>query len=60
MSSAGREQMIKELKDAQAIFVQAEERLSQATKAVREKYGITDAKIEEFLAAHLGRIQNDL
>ena len=60
MSRPGRGIMTKELEAAQALFVRADQRLSEVTKGGREKYGITDEKAEELFAKQLIRIQDDL
>ncbi len=60
MSQEGRERMIEELQNAQALFDAADTKLSEATKSAREKYGFTDERAEQFLEEHLSKIKHDL
>jgi hypothetical protein len=47
MSRQGREEMINELENAQALFVQADGKLEEVIKPVRERYGLTDEQINK-------------
>lgn len=60
VSHEGRERMIEELQNAQALFDGADTKLSEATKSAREKYGFTDERAEQFLKQHLSKIKHDL
>ena len=51
MSTSGRDSMIQELQQCQKLFKQADEELETIITPLRVKFGITDAKIEEFLIA---------
>jgi hypothetical protein len=60
MSAGGRDDMIQELEEAQALFQRVDDLLGQAVKPVREKYGLTDDKLEKFYADHRSKIETDL
>lgn len=60
MSQEGRERMIVELQNTQALFDGADAKLSEATKSAMEKYGFTDKRVEQFLEQHLSKINHDL
>jgi len=60
MSQEGREKMIAELQDAQALFEAADAKLAEATKSAREKYGFTDERIEQMIEERLRTIKHDL
>lgn len=48
MNEAGRTKMIAELEEAQTLFSLADEVLETITKPLREKYGFTDERLEQF------------
>ena len=60
MSHEGRERMLAELVDAQALFVAADVKLSEVTKSMRERYGFTDEHLEKFFDEYQNMIKNDL
>jgi hypothetical protein len=60
MSQEGRERMIDELQNAQALFEMADTKLTDATRPAREKYGFTHERAEQFLEEHLSKIKHDL
>ena len=47
MTEKGREKMLIELKDAQTLFEKADELLDEVCRPLREKFGLTDEKIEK-------------
>jgi hypothetical protein len=60
MSRDGLEKMIQELERAQRLFEAADERLTEIAKPLREKYGLTDEKLEPFEQEYLNKFENDL
>jgi hypothetical protein len=60
MSRDGREKIIQELERAQRLFEAADERLTEIAKPLREKYGLTDEKLEPFEQEYLNKFKNDL
>ena len=58
ITEEGRDRMIKELQEAQALFTAADNRLTEATKAAREKFGFTDEYLNRMLADYLVKIKN--
>ena len=58
MSVRGRDSMIRELEEAQALFQAADELLDQTIKPMREKYGMTDERLEKFYTDYLSSIEH--
>jgi recombinational DNA repair ATPase RecF len=55
----GRERMITELREAQKLFESADDRLGQVAIPLREKYGLTDEKLQPFMDQYMARLQKD-
>ena len=60
MSREGREKMIEDLKSAQQLFDAADERLTQVATPLREKYGLSDERLQPFMDEYFKKIENDL
>lgn len=60
MSRDGRKKMIEELEKAQRLFEAADEELTEVAKPFREKYGLTDEKLNQFEQKYLNTFENDL
>ncbi len=60
VSARGRDSMIRELEEAQVLFLAAEDLLDQTFKPVREEYGFTDERLEKFYTDYLSKIEHDL
>lgn len=60
MSGDGREKMVEELENAQRLFEVADEKLTEVAKPFREKYGLTDEKLNRFEQKYLNKFKNDL
>lgn len=60
MSRDGRDKMIEELERAQKLFDAADERLTEVTKPLREKYGLTDERLKPLEQDYLKKYDNDL
>jgi len=60
LSQDGREKMIAELQDAQALFETADAMLYEATRPARERYGFTEERIEQMIEERLRTISLDL
>lgn len=58
ITEAGREKMIKELQEAQALFSEADNKLTETTKAAREKFGFTDEYINRMFEDYLAKIKS--
>lgn len=58
ITEEGREKMIKELQEAQALFTAADNRLTEVTKAAREKFGFTDEYTNRMFEDYLAKIKN--
>lgn len=57
ITEAGREKMIEELQEAQALFSEADNRLTEATKAAREKFGFTDEYLNQMFEDYLSKVK---
>ena len=55
MSRDGREKMIQELEQAQKLFDEADERLTEVAKPLREKYGLSDERLKPFKEEYFKR-----
>jgi len=53
LSKEGREKMIDELQDAQALFKAADTNVEEVTKTARDRYGITEEYINKMLKERL-------
>lgn len=60
MSHEGRELMIAELKKAQKLFEKADDLLSAVERPLREKYGMTDEKLQPYIDEYFKRYVHDL
>lgn len=60
MSWQGRENMIEELRSAQKLFDEADARLTQVAKPLRERYGLTDERLRPFEEEYLRSFEHDL
>jgi len=60
MSFAGREKMIEELQRAQKLFDEADARLTEVAKPLRERYGLTDERLRPYEDEYFKRFQHDL
>jgi hypothetical protein len=60
MTHYGREQMIVELQEAQKLFERADDRLSQVITPLRERFGLTDDKLQPFMDQYMARFAHDL
>jgi hypothetical protein len=60
MSARGRDRMIGELEEAQTLFQKADELLGETVKPIRDKYGLTDERLELSHKEYLSRIEHDL
>jgi hypothetical protein len=60
MSREGRDKMIEELERAQKLFDFAEVKLTEIAKPLREKYGLTDERLEPFEQEYLKKFELDL
>jgi hypothetical protein len=60
MSRRGRESMIEELKRAHVLFESADQGLTEVATPLREKYGLSDARLKPFEEAYYSRIEHDL
>ena len=58
LTEEGREKMIKELQEAQSLFVAADTKLTEVTKAARERFGFTEERINKMFEEYLARIKN--
>jgi hypothetical protein len=47
MTTKGRDTMVGELREAQELFRQADQRLGEAIRPMRERYGVTDERLEQ-------------
>lgn len=59
LTEEGRDKMIKELQDAQELFSSADNKLTEATKAARERFGFTDEYLNRMVEDHLAKIKAD-
>lgn len=60
MSWEGRENMIAELQCAQKLFDDADARLTEVAKPLRERYGLTDERLRPFKEKYLRSFKHDL
>ena len=60
MSWKGREKMIEELQGAQKLFDNADARLTEIAKPLREKYGLTDERLRPFEEEYFKSFEHDL
>lgn len=60
MSHEGREAMIEELKQAQRLFDDADQLLTTVAKPLRERYGLTDERLQPSVDKYLMSFKNDL
>ena len=60
MNEAGRMKMISELEETQALFSRADETLEAVTKPLRDKYGFTDERIEQFFKEYCSEREIDV
>lgn len=60
ISREGREKMLEELEKAQKLFEVADERLSEVVKPMREKYGLSDERLQPFVDEYLKKFKHDL
>lgn len=60
MSARGRDNMIRELEEAQELFQTAEDLLGQTFKPIREKYGFTDERLRKLYTDYVSQIEHDL
>jgi hypothetical protein len=60
MSIEGREDMLSELQEAQALFEEADAKLTDVSRPLREKFGLTDERLAEFFGDYLRKVRNDL
>jgi hypothetical protein len=59
LSQEGRNKMISELEEMQTLFEQADDRLSQVAKPLRDKYDITDEKLKPFIDDYMSKLKRD-
>lgn len=57
ITEEGREKMIEELQEAQALFSEADNKLTEATKTAREKFGFTDEYLNQMFEDYLSKIK---
>ncbi|MGH8588924.1 MAG: hypothetical protein ACREXX_06170 [Gammaproteobacteria bacterium] len=60
MSRSGRNQMIEELKRAQQLFEAADSKLTEVATPLRERYGLSDERLQPFMEEYFANIENDL
>jgi hypothetical protein len=60
MSASGRESMISEMQEAQLLFELADKCISAVTNPIRERYGITDRRLDDFYAEYVSKIECDI
>jgi hypothetical protein len=60
MSFEGREDMISELKKAQTLFEEADAMLTEVSRPVREKFGLSDERLEQLFDEYLRKFRTDL
>jgi hypothetical protein len=60
MSAPGRDGMMRELEEDQKRFQTAEDLLDLTFKPIREKYGITDERIEKAYTDYFSKIDRDI
>jgi len=60
MSREGRDKMIEELQRAQKLFDDADARLTEVAKPLRERYGLTDERLRPFEEEYLKSFKHDL
>ncbi len=59
MSQRGRDQMIRELENAQSLFKQADEILDKLIKPLRERYGLGDEQIEKAFELRKSQVKDN-
>jgi|WetSurMetagenome_2_1015567.scaffolds.fasta_scaffold00300_15 hypothetical protein len=60
MTKNGRDEMILELQEAQALFNRADGKLNEAVRPVRERIGLTDEQLEKHFADYKAILHTDL
>ena len=60
MNMEGRHKMLAELQDAQRLFEQCDDALSEVTQSLHERFGPTDEELEKRLKETLDRVRSDL
>jgi hypothetical protein len=60
MSREGRDQMIEELEQAHKLFQTADDRLTEVARPLREKYGLSDERLQPFEEEYFKTFKHDL
>jgi len=57
MTKSGRDEMISELQEARMLFEEADDKLDEVVKPLRERFGITDERLAEHFEHYKAKIQ---
>lgn len=60
MTITGRDEIISELQEAQMLFDQADDKLDEVVKPLRERFGFTDEQLEHYFEDYKAKIQSGL